>query len=309
MEKSVFTFLFGILLLFGITSAHDCHLFPELSVKNLEKTLFESSVKGNPALATLTEEGLRRALINLKAHCCASQILGDNAQMLASCKKDAKYLAERTNYPQSSFLFDHIIDVMMRRLMVDGKYEELPLDKKAQEWREKTDRIADGADGVIPVAISKDYKKFWGLQPEFLIPEYNGVSAPEYKKAINDLESKKAIFAKYEDWNLNTRYYNLCQSAIYLMTHLPIDFWSEQMALAQKKCSSMTQQNIVNEITNLSRLISHKSELLLAQNMENYADAYLMDTRWGKFEEKSQRMLSNLFGVMRMVPKLISMCN
>jgi hypothetical protein len=51
------------------------------------------------------------------------------------------------------------------------------------------------------------------------------------------------------------------------------------MALAQKKCSSMTQQNIMNEITNLSRLISHKSELLLAQNMENYADAYLMDTR------------------------------
>lgn len=124
----------------NIARANDCHLFTKTSMRAIEGTLFENSTKENPALTTLTMEGLHRALINLKTHCCASNILNNNPEMLASCEKDKNLLTEKTNYPQSSFLFDHIIDVAIRRLVVDGNYGDVPLDPKAQTRREQKDK-------------------------------------------------------------------------------------------------------------------------------------------------------------------------
>ncbi len=308
-KKGIIILGLTIFLWVTYSSAHECHIFTDTSLKTFQGTLFEATTKGNPALEAISPEGLHRALINLKAHCCASNLLNNNATMLSSCKKDAILLKERTNYPQSAFLFDQLLDVMMRRLAIDGRFSDVPDDLKAQERRKKIDDIANQGSGVLPIQIGREYEKYWKLQSEFLLPRYNGVSATEYQRVIKKLEEEKKILSKYKERNLTTRYHNLCQNAIYLMTFLPIDFETKELALAQEKCSTLTQQTIDNEAQYLHHLIVQKSDLLLAQTMKNYAEEYLNTTRTEQLQRKLSQMVSNLLWVMRMIPKLVPTCS
>jgi hypothetical protein len=61
--------------------------------------------------------------------------------MKKSCEEDHILIKNRTNFPQSAFLFDHLVDVMMRRLNIDGNYDDIPVDEKAKERRETTNQI------------------------------------------------------------------------------------------------------------------------------------------------------------------------
>jgi hypothetical protein len=93
------------------------------------------------------------------------------------------------------------------------------------------------------------------------------------------------------------------------MTLLPIDFQSEEILLAQRACNNLIQKTIDNEVYMLSNLIIHKSDLLLSQEMKQYTDHYLINTRATKLLENLTSAISNLHGVVRMIPKLISQCN
>ncbi|PZM87609.1 MAG: hypothetical protein DLD55_00535 [candidate division SR1 bacterium] len=68
------------------------------------------------------------------------------------------------------------------------------------------------------------------------------------------------------------------------MTFLPVSFESEQLALAQERCTSLTEQTINNEAEYLHHIIVKKSDLLLGQTMKNYAEEYLINTTASKFQ-------------------------
>lgn len=309
LKKSVFLLLIWWCATFSLVSAHDCTLFSETSIKTIENTLFDQTTRGNPALQPLTKEGLHRALINLKSHCCSSNLLNDNSIIKKSCEEDSILIKNRSNFPQSAFLFDHLVDVMMRRLNVDGNYNEVPVDEKAKERRGITDQIGKQREWALPSTLLNTYNDNRSLQPHLHIPLYNWVSPQEYKQSIEEIEKTRFPFSKYRERNLNTRYSNLCQSAIYLMTLLPIDFQSEEILLAQRACNNLIQKTIDNEVYMLSNLIIHKSDLLLLQEMKQYTDQYLINTRATKLLENLTSAISNLHGVVRMIPKLISQCN
>lgn len=300
----------GIGLIFsGWSSAHDCHIFTETSIKIFDDSLFDKATKNNPALASISKEGLHRALINLKAHCCAANILNNNTTMLNSCKEDKLLLEERTNYPESSYLIDHLIDVMMRRLAIEGNYEDVPPDALAKKRLENNNKIAKSGKGTIPPALSREYNDYWKLQPQYLIPFYNGVSSFTYRQAIENEEKTKQRYSEMQNWNLMTRYQNLCQSAIYLISILPVNFNSDELSLAQNNCNELVSQSIQHETDIFSELIIHKSDLLLEQTMKNYANEYLMKTRKEPFIERLIRMNSNLLWIVRMIPTLVKITN
>lgn len=308
--KKGFIFLLGMGLIFGGWSfAHDCHLFTETSVKIFDDSLFDKATKGNPALMSITKEGLHRALINLKTHCCAANILNNNPAMLSSCKEDKLLLEERTNYPQSSYLIDHLIDVMMRRLAVEWNYEDVNPDPIAKERIDHINTIAKSGEWTIPPALSKDYNSYRKAETNYLIPFYNGVSSNSYRQVIENEEATKARYSQFSNRNLRTRYQNLCQTAIYLSTILPVNFNSDELSLAQNECNKLISQTIQNETDFFSELIRHKSDLLLEQTMKNYANEYLMKTRGEAFIERLIRMNSNLLWVVRMIPLLVKITN
>lgn len=299
-----------ILLLWGgLWSAHDCHLFTETSIRNIDDSLFDKATKNDPALSSITKEGLHRALINLKTHCCNARILNDNPEMFSSCKKDELLTKERSNYPESSFLIDHLVDVMMRRLTEKESYQDVPADPIAQQRTQQLNTIATSSEGSIPPALSRTYNDFWSFQVQYLLPKYNGVSASSYRQALQTQETEKASYSNLSSWNLATRYYNLCQNAIYLTSLLPVDFKSEQLTLAQQRCNQLISTTISEETQMFLALIIHKSDLLLEQTLKSYANDYLMKTRKESLIDSLVRTNSNLFGVVRMIPLLVNITN
>jgi hypothetical protein len=57
-------------------------------------------------------------LLNLKTYCCSSKTLKGTI-----CEEDKKNNVLPAEFPQSQYLFDHLIDVMFRRL--DAKSEDV----------------------------------------------------------------------------------------------------------------------------------------------------------------------------------------
>lgn len=292
-------------------SAHDCHLFTEQTLRDFDTSIFRTSVKNVDAINPITKEWLQKALINLKTQCCNENILNNNPKMLASCKADENLIKNRTDYAQSVFLFDHLIDIWIRRLKVYNLYSGVKADEQAQKWIEELNEQLTTAEGKTPPEISKNRKEYWWLegQEQYILPNYNWVSQQEYQGAIKDTVKNTKTFEEYKKRNLLTKYKNICQESIYLMTYLPIDFKSSELTKAQEKCTVLIQKILNEETVALRDVIDYKAQRLIFQNIEEYAQNYLFTTRAMKAQENMLRWVSNAFGVVRMIPKLIKKCN
>lgn len=120
---------------------------------------------------------------------------------------------------------------------------------------------------------------------------------------------QQAILKNYKERNLSTKYHNLCQNAIYLITLLPSEFRSDELNIAQTQCSQDIKQILDTHAKYLNALIIHKSNLLLTQNLKNYTQNYLISNRFQSFENNLNSMLNTLIGIVRIIPKLERNCN
>ncbi len=305
MKKRILVFLGIGMIGSNVTFAHDCHLFSESSIQELSNALLN---KNHLALNAITQEGLQRSLINLKSYCCSTMSLSSPAPFQASCKKDEALRKNTTHYPESPYLFDQLFDTMIRRLMIEGNYTDVPADEQASTWEKAIKTLAESPDGTLPPALSKEYQQYRWLQSEYVLPLYNGVSRQEYQQTIEKAE-QQAILTNYKQRNLSTKYHNLCQNAIYLMTLLPSEFRSDELSLAQIQCSQNIKQILDTHAKYLNALIIHKSNLLLTQSLKNYTQNYLISSRFQSFENNLNSMLNTLLGVVRIIPKLERICN
>jgi hypothetical protein len=67
----------------------------------------------------LPKEAMAQAMLNLKSFCCDTEFFED-ADNITGCNSDSKIKNDGI-YPSSTYLYDHILDVSMRRL--DAKQE------------------------------------------------------------------------------------------------------------------------------------------------------------------------------------------
>ena len=231
MKKGLLALIIGVIGIgiWGISTAHDCNLFNEISVIDWKVTPYPAILKDDPILNVVPEEGLHRALLNLQAHCCATN-KSDRAGK--GCQSSISDWKNRTNYPQSAFLFDHIVDVLMRRLANDRSYPGLPVDKKANEWHSKVDGLVSSVDGVLPLQFQTEYDKYWQLQSNYLLPEYEYSSSVRYPDLIRQLENINKL-NKYDQWTIRTSYFNVCSVAVYL-----------NMILAPNNANTPLQKNV-----------------------------------------------------------------
>ena len=214
MKKGLLALMIGVIGIgiWGISTAHDCNLFNEVSVIDWKVTPYPAILKDDPILNVVPEDALHRALLNLQAHCCATNKSDRSGKGCQSSISDWK---NRTNYPQSAFLFDHIVDVLMRRLANDRSYPGLPVDKKANEWHSKVDGLVSSVDGVLPLQFQTEYDKYWQLQSNYLLPEYEYSSSVKYPDLMRQLENINKL-NQYDQWTIRTSYFNVCSVAVYL---------------------------------------------------------------------------------------------
>ena len=304
--------------------ADDCSWAIWRSLSDLQENFWKELSKC-PAEKTLTKKWLNRALANLKAHCCA-----ENHWEHKTCQEDKTLLPDAWEYPQSNYLFDHIVDIMIRRTLFTWYSEEFAWyyedlddvrDEKAKErrngkWNWK---------GIIPLALAPNwhlptefltkYKEYRWLQEnnKYYIREYRWealIGSSSYREGIDKLNKDKKIFDEYDQWNLLTRYRNLCQNAIYIMTYLLNNQnKASQLTTGQTKCTALTNSLIKWHARYIENLIITKSNQLIDETLENYSEKYMKETRSNEFQKKNTDSISDLRWIKRIIRTLYSKCS
>ena len=144
---SIFTLYLGTAFAIN-TGTNDC------SVLNIQDWNYTSLPKWKYT-SIMPEESFKKVFDNLRAACCKWEIHnycdGINIEW---------------NFPDSVFLFDHLLDVYLRRLDAkwqDDNWEDLMYWLQADEkWKERRDAISDiwnNSEGTPPLQISSNNPK------------------------------------------------------------------------------------------------------------------------------------------------------
>lgn len=101
----------------------------------------------------LPEEAVARASMNLRAYCCEQKMIRNTEKNTEICKDQD--IPTGRHFPQSQYLFDHLVDVMFRRL--DGNpeliYVDVPLHPRAIDWRKNIREYAVVPEWKLPIEL------------------------------------------------------------------------------------------------------------------------------------------------------------
>lgn len=155
MKKFLAVMIIISLATISRTYANDCSILVDENKTTVIDENIEAIVNSYAEVYrnVLPKEAFKKALINLKAHCCTKEIK-------KSCSSgDIKNI--QLPYPESAFLFDHLLDVAMRRLDgITGLAYNLSPDPTALERRTKITEMANSANGMPAKAIEDIYIKY-----------------------------------------------------------------------------------------------------------------------------------------------------
>ena len=277
---------------------------------------FETAYKSTQWTGLLTEATLKRAIANLKHYCCFDK--KDACENTGNLKEVVKDW-----YTRSPYLYDHLIDVMLRNLS-PYPYEGLSGDAKAVEWNNIINAYATRTTWAVPNEATTQYNKYWKDQsnwsneyPVYRISLYNWVSDSAYQQVIEwaskkwtevqtttEDDSKK--FEKFDKWDLTTKHLNVCQIATNFSTKL-WNFNSADLTIAESRCIDRVYDVLLRYIYVYSHYIEVQSNLLAYRAVDNYNNYF--NSRTQSINTTITRANTYLFWVIRAVWKITSICN
>jgi hypothetical protein len=201
--------------------------------------------------------------LNLKKNCCENKEF--NERNVERCKTDEAYFQDNNDkVPKSFYLFDHVFDVLMRRL--DGEiagencnslYKDVTPDPKGAEWRERINEKAELLSGTVPSVINNKYQEFWKVDTTHLLTglsQDSTRSIQEYRREMTAGENLN-ILQNYDTLTLAERYENTCNLAGYIYflfrddDNLGSVIETKSMLLNSSRCKNTIKARIDNETT------------------------------------------------------------
>lgn len=278
-------------------------------------TLFSESKEQNAILSTIAKDPLvqnwaipisaiEKALDNLFRHCCASDALSKSTK---TCTKNANNYKDNAQVPQSTALFDQLIDVQMRRWTNDLKnYPGLKADEEFKKYQENLEKTMKDPKGALPQTFLAEYKKNWGYEPQHLLPFYYDHSANDYLQAL--LESPALKNAKSR--NLRSKYLNTCAIASYFTLHLDPNPQTSvtDLTKANQLCKKMINEQLEKQMSLLSRIITYKSNKASNDTIQDYALTYF-GSRLNYLQTQIDKLNTQLLSTSRQIPYLVPKCN
>ena len=264
----LFWLIFG-LFLFSFSSVfagqNDCDI-----VKNDIKDLWSELDYTN----LFPEDARIQALTNLKAYCCEKNILD---------KEDCKDEVFLYPYPESPFLFDHLLDVGMRRLDATAMYDLEP-DMVGKEWRDSIREAAIDVDGKFASSIDEKYKKYRTLDKSDYSLSFDTLAKSQ--KLVEDRNVMLNLNIKYSSATLYQRYWEQCWIAYVLYRDVRghykknflIDDWFPI-------CKEVVANRISNELEYTKTLVLQKSTKVLTDNIHVYLYDYFSKNRLMNLQE------------------------
>jgi hypothetical protein len=279
--------------------------------------------------AIITKDDLNTAILNLKKYCCTTTdkwILWEEI-----CKNDYSFFND--NSLDSKYLFDHIFDVVMRRLKwLDGSNNiytntKMTLDDKWAEWRKLIDEHAENIKWASPQIIINEYSDFWkqsspasGINIAQNINSTFENSNPDFLTYVSgnwSWEDSKMVakaMKNYKDWTLYDRYNNACALSKYFYWLLSL--WSNTSETdkatiirntANNSCENFVKNQVRLESEYVSLVIKTSSTLFLT----NYIEWYMsyMNDRQERFQKLWKDSADRWLDVIRAVPCLQTKCS
>lgn len=275
--------------------------------------------------AIIRKDDLNTALINLKKFCCENDLWDLTAD---TCNKDAPYF--NPNALDSPYLFDHLFDVIVRRLNwlttdVDIYTKtNMSTDDKWTERREWIDEQAKSTAWTTPQNIINKYKSVWAQSPfsywfnitnrvystfwdlndqDFL----NYVAWKWWSNISRESQVVANAMKNYSQRTLYDRYINACALSEYFYALL--DLWVDSedkdntiKRLSDRSCDRIIERQIDWENAYVV-LVIHKSANLFLSNLVEWYMSYLYQ-RQEKFEKLWTDIVNKRMDDVRWVPNL-----
>ncbi len=282
--------------------------------------------------AIITKDDLNTALLNLKKYCCSKEWW--LAKTSETCEKDKAFFND--NVVDSKYLFDHIFDVVMRRLnwmTWDTNIYTKTNMTVDDRWYARRQRISNQAISIewsSPQNFINKYKEFWQKSSSDLWYDISqNVSSKfmnqslsnflEYVKwwwGSSDTENVSNAMKRYNEWTLYDRYINACALSEYFYALLALTTedkynYNSRDLIIQKisnhSCDNVVSRQIIWENNYVSSVMQNSFNVFLSNYMEGYMN-YLNERQF-----RSQSLFKNAkdrwLDVIRATSCLQSKCN
>jgi len=259
MKKRIITGTILLLAIVGKTFAHDCNLviWNEIDAQvNNYQTNYRWYIKFLPV------DAFKQALIHMKAYCCLNTI---------SCTKEEKNNLP-TTYPESAYLYDHLIDINMRRL--DG-YAPLAYglspDPTGKERREKINELAEAPNGGTAKEIEDKYVLYRTKKRNDSIPRRYEVILNQYNTDIKTV----SLLDKYDNLcNITKILYNKFQQ-----TDNTIIWTTQDSKSYLNACRNIVEKRVKREDKYVKIVMVQKTGKLLDEVTKAHTKKYFAEEK------------------------------
>ena len=298
MKKLLSTIVLLSTLAMWFTMANDCSIVQAETWGNF------SRISDWQYDDILPQNAVKQAMINLKNFCCKEGLLNEN-----NCKDiviDNKWI-----FPDSAYLYDHILDVSMRRLDAKTKNENgknliywLTPDEKGKEWREFITKHGNSKNWSIPLDITNEYEEYWSADSNILKSWKNN-----YTK-LNDLNDLWINWLEnYKDWKLVNKYMWICETSLYLYFNINSNPDINRLYNAYNNCENLSNERIKKEYDYTKSVLMQKWNKLLYKNVKTYLDNYFSQNKLISLQQLVFNIKNTFNEVNKAVKELVSPCS
>lgn len=251
-------------------------------------------------VSSMPKEAMEKAFDNLNKYCCDAKIISSNCNTTN----------DKTLYPESIYIFDHILDIYLRRL--DAKVENdnwknlmynLTADWSGQEWRDYITECGNDINWRQPLEIKTKYEAYWTWSKNIASFIDNDTKTKE-----DWTSSIKAHIDRYEDWTLRDKYNLACDVVNYIVENKPID-WKWLTQSEYKLCKDLTNARIDREYTYVQTIMMQKANELLWSNVNSYISDYFVYDKLSNLQQIMFDINTSFSEINDGVTKLIPQCS
>lgn len=320
----------------AVSENSDCGVFGSLSfdkivekTNNIRETDKNESTKFltiDQQRAIITKDDLNTAILNLQKQCCLRKDFSNSK----ICADNAIYFND--NALESEYLFNHLFDVIMRRLSWlnwdDDIYKKTKMttDDKWTERRERINSQAESLKWSTPQTISTKYNQFrsqsspekWydiaSLVNWEVSQDYNTfVSFVSWKWEWNYKELSEKVAKALQNYNERTlydRYKNSCALTEYFYIILGWDRSADKKTTISQsfnnKCNNFVDKQLSWENAYV-KLITQRSANLFLSNYIQWYMSYMYE-RQMNLQKLRKESNDRFLDVVRGTPCLQSKC-
>lgn len=253
-----YAILVGVLFIWFTYAAGDTQILYDCQIWAASWDKLEPQLNNYfPTAKVLKKDEVEMAQRHLKSYCCAKPILTDGNDC-------AWAKSPSTDFPESPYLFDQLIDIWFKKLDWDpDRSYWLSVDPTGQDYRKQTREKAEQREWARPEEFKNLFGSFWSNE------------------------------SAQSDSSLPAKYRKVCDEAYTISMSLLKIYSMDMPETALWGCRQAAEQRIWEEKNYLDSISMVKAVKLYTDNLNDYLKEYFNKTRLTYLLEKLKTIVGN----------------